>query len=40
MFSTDEYELKMTSALEHFEAELAKIRTGRARTQICLMVSE
>ena len=30
MFSTDEYELKMTSALEHFEAELAKIRTGRA----------
>lgn len=30
MFSTDEYELKMTSALEHFEGELRKIRTGRA----------
>lgn len=30
MFDTDSYELKMTSALEHFESELAKIRTGRA----------
>lgn len=30
MFSTDEYELKMDSALEHFESELGKIRTGRA----------
>lgn len=30
MFDTDEYELKMNGALEHFEGELAKIRTGRA----------
>lgn len=30
MFSTDDYELKMTGALEHFESELGKIRTGRA----------
>jgi ribosome recycling factor len=30
MFSTDDYELKMVSALEHFENELGKIRTGRA----------
>lgn len=30
MFSTDEYELKMDTALEHFESELSKIRTGRA----------
>lgn len=30
MFSTDDYELKMASALEHFESELGKIRTGRA----------
>ena len=30
MFSTDEYELKMGSALEHLESELSKIRTGRA----------
>ncbi|HSW90693.1 MAG TPA: ribosome recycling factor [Candidatus Saccharimonadales bacterium] len=30
MFSTDDYELKMAGALEHFEAELSKIRTGRA----------
>ena len=30
MFDTDEYELRMTSALEHFESELGKIRTGRA----------
>lgn len=30
MFSTDEYESKMTSAVEHFEEELRKIRTGRA----------
>ena len=30
MFSTDEYELKMASALEHLESELGKIRTGRA----------
>lgn len=30
MFDTDEYELKMHGAVEHFEVELAKIRTGRA----------
>jgi ribosome recycling factor len=30
MFDTDQYELKMTGAMEHFENELAKIRTGRA----------
>ena len=30
MFSTDDYELKMTGAPEHFESELGKIRTGRA----------
>lgn len=30
MFNTDTYELKMESALEHFDDELKKIRTGRA----------
>lgn len=30
MFDTDPYELKMTAAMEHFEDELKKIRTGRA----------
>ncbi len=30
MFDTDDYELKMTGALEHFEEELKKVRTGRA----------
>jgi len=30
MFDTDEYELRMTGALEHFEDELKKVRTGRA----------
>lgn len=30
MFDTDEYELKMQGAIEHFEGELGKIRTGRA----------
>ena len=30
MFDTDEYELKMQTAVEHFEAELKKVRTGRA----------
>lgn len=30
MFDTDEYELKMTGALEHLENEMKKIRTGRA----------
>ena len=30
MFDTDTYELKMNGALEHFEDELRKVRTGRA----------
>jgi len=30
MFDTDPYELKMKNAVEHFENELKKIRTGRA----------
>ncbi|MFZ1361088.1 MAG: ribosome recycling factor [Candidatus Saccharimonadales bacterium] len=30
MFDTDSYELKMDGALEHFVAELKKVRTGRA----------
>lgn len=30
MFDTDDYELKMTGALEHFEEELKKVRTGRS----------
>lgn len=30
MFDTDLYELKMTEALERFENELKKVRTGRA----------
>jgi ribosome recycling factor len=30
MFDTDTYELKMEGALEHFEDELKKVRTGRA----------
>ena len=30
MFDTDPYELKMAAALEHFQEELKKIRTGRA----------
>lgn len=31
MFNTDEYELKMAGALEHFEGELRKVQTGRAQ---------
>lgn len=30
MFDTKPYEMKMTQALEHFEHELKKVRTGRA----------
>lgn len=30
MFNTDEYELRMRGVTEHFQAELAKVRTGRA----------
>ena len=31
MFDTDIYELKMAGALDHFEAELRKVQTGRAQ---------
>lgn len=31
MFDTDTYELKMQTALEHFEAEIRKVQTGRAQ---------
>ncbi len=31
MFDTDTYELKMQAALEHFEAEIRKVQTGRAQ---------
>lgn len=34
MFDTDEYELKMQSAVEHFESELKKVRTGRAHASM------
>jgi len=30
MFNTDEYELRMQGVTAHFQAELAKVRTGRA----------
>ncbi len=30
MFNTDEYELRMQGVTEHFQAELVKVRTGRA----------
>lgn len=31
MFDIDTYELKMAGALEHFEAEIRKVQTGRAQ---------
>src|SRR6476646_4684876 len=34
MFDTDPYELKMESALEHFESELRKVQTGRAQASM------
>ena len=34
MFDTDTYELKMASALEHFESELRKVQTGRAQASM------
>jgi ribosome recycling factor len=34
MFDTDNYELKMESALEHFQEELKKVRTGRAHSSM------
>lgn len=30
MFDTKQYEVRMQNALEHFESELTKVRTGRA----------
>jgi len=34
MFDTDEYEMKMEDALEHFHGELKKVRTGRAHVDM------
>lgn len=34
MFDTDPFELKMESALEHFESELRKVQTGRAQASL------
>jgi ribosome recycling factor len=34
MFDTDPYELKMQAALDHFEAELRKVQTGRAQASM------
>ena len=34
MFDTDEYEMRMETALEHFENELKKVRTGRAHVDM------
>ncbi len=34
MFDTKEYEKKMDAALEHFESELKKVRTGRAHASM------
>jgi ribosome recycling factor len=34
MFDTDTYELRMETALEHFEGELRKIQTGRAQASM------
>ncbi len=34
MFDTDPYELRMAGALEHFEAELRKVQTGRAQASM------
>lgn len=34
MFDTDTYELKMQTALEHFEGELRKVQTGRAQASM------
>lgn len=39
MFDTDPYELKMTSAVEHFEDELKKVRTGRSHPSMLDSVS-
>lgn len=34
MFDTDSYELRMETALEHFEGELRKVQTGRAQASM------
>ena len=34
MFDTDIYELRMETALEHFEGELRKVQTGRAQASM------
>jgi len=34
MFDTDEYEMKMEDALQHFQTELKKVRTGRAHVDM------
>lgn len=39
MFDTDTYQLKMESALEHFEEELKKVRTGRAHPNMLDSIS-
>ena len=38
MFDTDDYELKMTAAYEHFVEELKKVRTGRAHPDMLASV--
>ena len=39
MFDTKSYEQKMNTALEHFEADLKKVRTGRAHPDMLAGVS-
>lgn len=39
MFDTKPYETKMAQALEHFEGELAKVRTGRAHPDMLSSVT-
>lgn len=39
MFDTKSYEIKMNQALEHFEGELSKVRTGRAHPDMLASVT-
>ncbi|MFZ2494629.1 MAG: ribosome recycling factor [Candidatus Saccharimonadales bacterium] len=39
MFDTKPYETKMTQAIDHFESELAKVRTGRAHPDMLASVT-
>lgn len=39
MFDTKSYEQKMNTALEHFEADLRKVRTGRAHPDMLASVT-